>query len=152
MKPKTGPALQESSTPQGSIFSVFATEDHQLLQELHGVAFAHFDAHAAEAFLLAGVEDAHLRLHYLGVLCLSPKSRFPQLCVVIRISNRLNPRYHCLFLYDEENVTIGGRRKTAGDSRLCHLSFHRTCTRNPNRECAIKIRPKSQKRKPAKNF
>jgi hypothetical protein len=86
------------------------------------------------------------------VLRMSTNLRFPQLCVVVRIYSHLEPALPLPVLYEEENVIIGRKRKTAGDSRLCHLSFHRTCTRNPNRECAIKIRPKSQKRKPAKNF
>src|ERR1700752_1759491 len=32
--------------------------------------------------------------------------RFPQLCVVLRISERLNSRYHCPFLYDDAEETV----------------------------------------------
>jgi hypothetical protein len=32
--------------------------------------------------------------------------RFPQLCVVLRIFNRLNPCYHCPFLYDDAEETV----------------------------------------------
>jgi hypothetical protein len=41
---------------------------------------------------------------------------FPQVCVVIRISKRPNPRYHCPFLYDDEHGTIGRLPAVAGDS------------------------------------
>ena len=32
---------------------------------------------------------------------------FPQACALIRIPKPKNPRYHCLFLYDDANVAIG---------------------------------------------
>jgi hypothetical protein len=32
--------------------------------------------------------------------------RFPQLCVVLRISNWLNPRYHCPFSYDDREEAV----------------------------------------------
>ena len=47
-----------------SVLLVPAAEDHRFLQELHGVAFAQLDAHAAlSVLLLASVEDFHFRLH-----------------------------------------------------------------------------------------
>jgi len=36
-----------------------------------------------------------------------PDPDFPRDCVVIRIYSRPNPRYHCPFLYDDEEDTIG---------------------------------------------
>jgi len=38
-----------------------------------------------------------------------PALGFPQVCVVIRIYSRANPRYHCPFLYDDARDTIGRR-------------------------------------------
>jgi hypothetical protein len=39
--------------------------------------------------------------------CPKFNSRFPQLCVVLRIFNRQNPRYHRPFSHDDKNDTIG---------------------------------------------
>jgi hypothetical protein len=36
-----------------------------------------------------------------------PDPDFPRVCVVIRIYSCPNPRYHCPFLYDDEDDTIG---------------------------------------------
>jgi hypothetical protein len=51
--------------------------------------------------MVAGV--THPSLHSTS----SKGPRFPQPCVVLRIFNRPNPRYHCPFLYDDAHHTIG---------------------------------------------
>ncbi len=38
--------------------------------------------------------------------CPTLNSRFPQPCVVLRIFDRADPRYHCPFSYDDKNDTI----------------------------------------------
>jgi len=43
--------------------------------------------------------------------------RFPQVCVVLRIYGRPNPRYRCPLLYDHEHDTIGGRVAGTGSER-----------------------------------
>jgi hypothetical protein len=43
-------------------------------------------------------------------------SRFPQVCVVIRIFNRQKARYHFPFLYDDADVTIGRHSGSQGKS------------------------------------
>src|ERR1700740_641467 len=43
--------------------------------------------------------------------------------VVLRISNRSNPRYHCPFLYDDAHNTIGGLSAVAGHSRAAGGGF-----------------------------
>jgi hypothetical protein len=87
---------------------------------------------------------------------------FPQLCVVLRIFNRLNPRYHCLFLYDdaEEAVMEGlgqvqrqrGRQDACATEEKAKLrgKWHRhSCLpREPKGLCAVHEAWDSEPRKP----
>jgi hypothetical protein len=53
------------------------------------------------------------------------------------------PRYHCPFLYDDEDDTIGGHLGSEGE---VHAEFNLVSLagcQSPNRECAIRIQRKS---------
>ncbi|MGA8145235.1 MAG: hypothetical protein WB987_15215, partial [Candidatus Acidiferrales bacterium] len=62
---------------------------------------------------------------FLGV----QNTRFPHVCVVLRIFNRPDPRYHFPFLYDDGHDTIGrlpaaaGNLGSAQDSLARHSSL-----------------------------
>jgi hypothetical protein len=103
--------------------------------------------------------------------------RFPQACVVIRIFNWQKARYHCAFLYDDADVTIGRhsgsqskslptrpppvaqallpvRSCQAKDSayRGCRIATKQISPPVSNRKSGIRIQPKPHENQRSKIF